>query len=215
MNVETISMSKEEALSELKQYRGRIKNSIKSRMNQVLLDEYQSAIDALVQLGKGYPIIDLENVIRNAPVDAKERPRLSICRADQKQCHLIWREESDMLFYLEMGRSSWSAHQSLNISINMNRRHHFTGMNYNKVIAPKALEGYALVPMIPPKVEIKSALSNYFILWEVEAWSDTQIGARPDIDPYLLRRINSTLFAVVAEWDLTELERSIMKGRNR
>lgn len=216
MNVETISMSKEEALSELKQYRSRIKNSIKSRMNQILLDEYKSAIDALVQLGKGYPILDIENVMRNAPVDSKERPRLAICRADQKQCHLYWREESEMLFFLEMGRSSWSNHGSLNISVNMNRRHHFTGLNISKsVMISKPLEGYALVPMIPPKIELKAAISNYFILWEVEGWADKQINSKPDKDPYLLRRINSTLFAIIAEWDLTELERTIMKGRNQ
>ena len=73
--------------------------------------------------------------------------------------------------------------------------------------------GYALVPLVPADVRPSGQLRNYFILWEVEQWSDRRIGAKPDIDPYLLRHLAGDLYVVEAEWDLTELERAIMSGR--
>jgi hypothetical protein len=57
------------------------------------------------------------------------------------------------------------------------------------------------------------SLKTHFVLWEVEAWADSRIGAQPDRDPYLLRRVDADLFAVVGEWDLTDVERAIMRGR--
>jgi hypothetical protein len=35
----------------------------------------------------------------------------------------------------------------------------------------------------------------------------------PDRDPYLLRHVGGALYAVLAAWDLTDLERAIMSAR--
>lgn len=74
--------------------------------------------------------------------------------------------------------------------------------------------GYALVPIVPPTVRKGHAdLSRYFTLWEVEQWADQRIRAAADRDPYLLQRLGGDLYAVVGEWDLTELERAVMGSR--
>ena len=46
------------------------------------------------------------------------------------------------------------------------------------------------------------------MLWEVDEWS-----AAPDKDPFLLRRITPNMFVIVAAWELTDLEISVISGR--
>ena len=36
---------------------------------------------------------------------------------------------------------------------------------------------------------------------------------RAPVDPILLSQVNATLFAVVAQWDLTPLEQRVLEGR--
>ena len=50
-------------------------------------------------------------------------------------------------------------------------------------------------------------LSKYFVLWEAE-WT-----AKAPVDPMLLSRVNETMFAIVAQWDLTPLEQRVLEGR--
>jgi hypothetical protein len=84
---------------------------------------------------------------------------------------------------------------------------------------PNRGHGFALVPMIPAAVRLTLPTGttdrDSFILWEVEEWADRRIGSRADRDPYLLRHLGGDLWAVLAEWDLTELERAVMAGRAR
>jgi hypothetical protein len=76
-----------------------------------------------------------------------------------------------------------------------------------------APSGYALVPIVPPSVRGNLDLSQHFILWEVERWADNAREVGPDVDPFLLRRVGSDLYAVVGSWDLTPLEQAILAGR--
>jgi hypothetical protein len=41
----------------------------------------------------------------------------------------------------------------------------------------------------------------------VDEWTLT-----PPTDPYLCRRITRTIFAIEKHWNLTELEKTVMKG---
>lgn len=66
----------------------------------------------------------------------------------------------------------------------------------------------ATMPMIPPHLRPKEALSSYHVLWEAE-WSRRV----PPRDPYLLRRIGGDMWLVVAAWDLTDVERAAMAHR--
>jgi hypothetical protein len=68
----------------------------------------------------------------------------------------------------------------------------------------------AVVPFIPPPLRPADKLANYHILWEA-LWAYS----RPPIpeDPALLKRIGGDLYAVVAVWDLTPLERAVLSTR--
>lgn len=68
----------------------------------------------------------------------------------------------------------------------------------------------AMVPTIPPLLRPKSKLDKFLILWEVESWSKAPL---PPGDPALLRPVGGDLYAVVAVWDLTELERAVLAER--
>lgn len=217
MNIETITMDKDVALEKLKLYKESLKKSARSKAETHITKEYKTAITALKELGKGHAILDIDDVISNAPIDSKERPRLAICRADLKQVRFTWEVNSITgIFTGQVEGSFWRSAKDIRLEVNMSRQHHYTAVrNWDRAagLQPDTLNGYSLVPLVPPTVEVKNKLDSYHILWEVENWSDTEIGAKPNRDPYLLKRLNTTLFAVIAEWDLTELEMLVMKRR--
>jgi DNA-binding Lrp family transcriptional regulator len=72
--------------------------------------------------------------------------------------------------------------------------------------ADRAPTSRAIVPLIPPKLRPAGNLSKYCILWEAD-WF------RPPGDPLLLRHLAGTLYAVLAVWDLTELEQAVLGAR--
>lgn len=71
----------------------------------------------------------------------------------------------------------------------------------------------ALVPMIPAdvretgrKAAIHPGEDRWFILWEA-VWTPV-----PPRDPILLEHVAGSLYSVLAQWDLTDLERALMAG---
>jgi len=66
----------------------------------------------------------------------------------------------------------------------------------------------APLPIIPPQFLPNGDLSDYFLLWEVESWTQ-----EPPVDPMLLRRLTPNMFVVLAVWDLTPLEQAVLRGR--
>jgi hypothetical protein len=84
---------------------------------------------------------------------------------------------------------------------------------FAEVIGPSwmARDFRSMVPPVPPGLRPARHLRNYHVLWEAE-WVQ-HAPPRPPGDPALLRRIGGDVFAVVAVWDLTEMERAILGGR--
>jgi hypothetical protein len=72
----------------------------------------------------------------------------------------------------------------------------------------------AMVPIVPPKHRPAQAttLASYLVLWEVEEWAWTKV-PQPPGDPALLRRVGGDIYAVIATWDLTELEKLVLTSR--
>lgn len=64
----------------------------------------------------------------------------------------------------------------------------------------------AAVPYCPPDIRPKDHLRNYCTLWECEKWNVHAYSK----DPFLLKHIHGCLFAIVAEWELTDLEASLL-----
>jgi hypothetical protein len=70
----------------------------------------------------------------------------------------------------------------------------------------------ARVPIVPPRFIPNGSMKGYYILWEVDHWDEI---TPPKRDPMLLKRINANAFVVIAAWDLTDVERAILRGRLR
>lgn len=67
----------------------------------------------------------------------------------------------------------------------------------------------AVVPNVPPRFRPRAGLGNFHVLFEAEWGLDPE----PPVDPALLKHIGGDLYAVVAVWNLTELERAVLAGR--
>lgn len=192
MNVATITMDRDLAREKLREYR----RGLHRRADA----EWSAAATAYEALAEGWPVINLREAILAAPVDAQGRPRLAVARADRSQVHLVggWASRHQLTFTTRL-----TAAQGRGLEVTI------LGANHDQP------GGFALVPMVPPRQRAHRDLRKHFILWEVEAWADRRINAKPDRDPYLLQSLGGDLYAVVAEWDLTDVERMVMAGRGQ
>ena len=159
------------------------------------------------QLKSGRKVIDIYEVFRRSGVDDKFQPKLAICPADAEVGYCMYNANGKVIFSdREMGNWYEATKRDVKI-LNMpdipDDKLKIIGFNgWNKKLMK------TLLPKIPPSLRPKGNLANYYILWEVEEWSLV-----PPKDPYLLKRITKNMFVVLAGWDLTELERAVMKGR--
>ena len=194
MNVAKIEVPESEAKEKLRAYRKQLHRRADA--------EFDACAAGYAQLAKGRALVDVGAAIRSAPRDAKNRPRLAIARADRKQVHYLPGEGRDRFC------TAASIYTLNSPSLDMV----FSGA----VWSSRPMEGFALVPMVPAdalEAAGNPALKKCFVLWEVEQWADRSIGSRPDIDPFLLLPLGGDLYAVLAEWDLTPLERAVMAAR--
>lgn len=194
MNVPTIEMDKTEARTKLRAYR----SALTKQANR----EYADAARGYAELARGTKLLMMSQVFTDVPLDDHGRPKLALIRADVRQCRVSANWENVFRFEPTEWRGvHHAAFQARSARINSPRA------------SQKMPEGYALVPMVPPDVLGERALDQHWILWEVEQWAPRIIGARADRDPFLLKRISADLYAVVGEWDLTDLERAVMQRR--
>jgi hypothetical protein len=205
MNVSTFTMNKAEAEKKLVAY----KQQLKRRTSE----EYDIAAKAYALVAKGHAILNLVEVFTQTGLGEDLRPRLAIARADRKEVEVTVRSDSRNLTFstLNGSRSEWNYQGDLLVRV----PYEYTDEQRSSRLWKS---GFSLVPMIPADVreDVAGQDKDYFILWEVEHWSDRSLTSRPSRDPYLMKHIAGDLYAVMAEWDLTELEASIMAGvRNR
>jgi hypothetical protein len=203
MDVQTISMPPEEAKERLKAYRRHLHRKADA--------EFEAIAAGYEKLAEGRPLIDVEIALQNCPRDAKNRPRLAIARSDRREVR-YWRRNGMDTFGSDAFASSWNSPPQRQGRPFADLRRAF------RVPLPTSAQiedGYAMVPIVPPDAlesAGRPALRRCFTLWEVEEWQE-RTRMRPDRDPFLLQQLGGTLYVVLAEWDLTELERAVMAGR--
>jgi len=201
MDIQTITMPAHEAREHLRQYRRQLHRRADA--------EYEAAAKGYEKLAEGKVLLDVGSAIRSAPVDEKGRPKLAIARSDRRQVR-YQQEHSLTAVFDSSDERATHGRASLRVEVRMLQLPPPNASGYRHV------EGYALVPMVPAGVrtEVRNRqLRTCFTLWEVEAWADRSFRAMPDPDPYLLEHVGGDLYAVLASWDLTPLERAIMAGR--
>jgi hypothetical protein len=199
--VEEITMSKFQAREKYQEYRAALKTH-----NLPYLRELK---DAYRQLSKGHGIIDAFKAFRLAGLNDDGEPRLALMPAHLTSAHFHKKEHGGA--YITTTEAQWSrVKHVMDFGPKFfcdkwaTRKASWGGMEIvRQHISCK-------VPIVPAHLLPKTALEKFHILWEVEKWNP-----EPPKDPLLLRRLSVNVFAVVARWDLTELERSIINGRIR
>lgn len=167
-----------------------IPDHLRTQMDEALLLGYRA-------LAKGKPLIDVGQAMRQAGADEAGRPRLAIAAADQATVR--FRSEGDGTggyFWTSRRDPLWSRRATRGV-------HRFPVGTWPK-LTNRNLQ--AVVPLIPAEHRpARSHPRNFHILWEA-AWQDV-----PG-DPFLLRHVHGMLYVVLAEWDLTALEQSILRA---
>jgi hypothetical protein len=199
MNLETIQISRNEALKLYREYQ-------KHRTYSEPIDwEVQRAYLAL---SRGKVIVRALESIKRAGLDRDFLPRLAICSATAKHCYLKRYREGSII----MGPDEWHRQKRKGQTVFNNGTFRFPlesfPLGWDGKSRVHASDHKAQVPLIPVHLRPKRGLANYYVLWEAE-WERI-----PPSDPYLLRRIGKAdLWLVVAHWDLTEVERAVLSTR--
>ena len=185
--------------------------------------EYKRAVDAgsgthedrelmaaYHQLGMGRTVISLHKAMETAGVDAAGQPVLAVANAAAKWVWFYWDAgsirdaEGDWMYEA----SAFVSERHMNPSFRQGSAYQATKTGTFRVprdYFPLRLKEdiQARVPLVPPAVRPKACLENYVLLWEAN-WEEAPS------DPYLLRRVTHDLFVVLAQWDLTEVERTVL-----
>ncbi len=142
------------------------------------------------QIAKGKKVISVFDAIRSGGVDELGRPRLAIMRADQPfvRCR-AW--SSQNVIFQNPGSSR--------------AREWYFDIPWPGRVKTAGREVQALLPRIPPQYRPSGLLPNYHLLWEAN-WVDVPA------DPMLLKRIGQDAWIVLAAWDLTDVELSVLRA---
>lgn len=138
-------------------------------------------------------VINISDAFRQTGMNAGNQPKLAIAQADWKDV-FCWR--------------AWEGSRGHRVAFFNDSRSYKTA---GKITFPENVFPYQLqktlkspVPHIPANIRPKFHLRNYHILFEVKNWQEYPV------DPFLLKRVVGDLYIVLEEWDLTELEASLL-----
>ncbi|MEM9657753.1 MAG: hypothetical protein AAF961_05265, partial [Planctomycetota bacterium] len=152
--------------------------------------------DELVEADVQLSVNSYDCLVLEAGVDERGRPRLAIVRADAKLC---WYRSR-----------SWQRPYPVFSKVD---DFGFARPGPRRVEMPSGvfpvyrteIRCRAVVPSIPPSIAPpERQLHRYHILWEAE-WESIPV------DPMLLRSLGKGIYTVLATWDLTPLERSVLR----
>jgi len=156
-------------------------------------------------LKEGKALIHVPQTILEAGLnDEQHLPKLAICRADAKRGYVHFGVNTTWFSHDGGIQYDWSKKKVRKASYTIRISTHTNDWSeYWRRRQEWCPGGVAMVPSVPAHLR-PADLSKYFILWEAE-WT-----AQAPTDPILLSRVTEHTFAVVAQWDLTPLERLVL-----
>lgn len=200
MQLATIDMDRTTARHAYLEYR----DEVRARHNT----ELEEIMCGYKAIARGHQVIDLVATIRAGGTEQIPQrswrgdtemitvPRLAIMRADQPWCHVHTSHNGRFLF-TNTNREPYG-----------NARRNVVRFGEGTLEVTPHKHARAMVPIVPPGLRPAGSLARFHILWEAD-WEAVPV------DPALLRHIGGDLYAVIATWDLTELERAVLAGRLR
>jgi hypothetical protein len=186
MNCKTISLPYNEAQEKFIEYRDAVRQHNRK--------EDAELMRGFKALSKGHKLIDVHDAMKFAGLNEKNQPKLAICRADATHC------------WCNIRRDGWAEFVMLDTwrRVRNDQRVVMPAGTFPEAASTSGNKLCAIVPSIPPRLRPKVAYSKLHILWEAE-WEEVPT------DPMLLRHLGGALYVVLACWDLTELERAVLK----
>lgn len=194
MNVSTIVVEPDFALAKLEEYR-----QLQGRQTS----EDRRLIRLYRAIKKGARVLNVAQAFKETGLNDLGQPKLAIARADWKT---VW-------CYPRRGMlDNWWPHGAVGFTDdahsfngNATARNYCTPDNtFDDGLLVKQTKLSSPVPHMPPSIRPHNHFDKFHILFEVEEWTTYPV------DPYLLKRIHGDLFVVIAEWELTELEASLL-----
>lgn len=163
--------------------------------------EYVALKRAYREIARGKRVLQIVQTMRAAGLDAQGHPKLAISRADQKVCWFSTVNGPGRFVFSPSNNVNWRQPAKSSAV-------YLPGQTFGDGVWEKFARVYlrSVVPTIPPALLPGDNLDRYWILWEAEWESVTR-------DPVLLQPLGEGLFVVLATWDLTDLERSILFNR--
>lgn len=199
MNVQPIEMDPHVARRAYLEYRERCIDHREQRRakldkKRTMLEREDEELRAAYRaLSHGQRVINVAHAFRGAGVDALHRPKLAIGRAG-----------TDFVFFRRLWRRGaeygFGHHEDVRYPMFTLRRETFPEQT-RQINTLRAV-----VPAIPAHLR-PAKQGEYFILWE-PTWEPVA----PE-DPLLLKRISGDMFAVLAQWDLSPVEKMVLEGR--
>ncbi len=182
MNYSQMSVSKEAATEALLNY----------KRHRASYDQRDWEIERIYRaISKGQTVISVDQSIRTAGFDERNRPKLAIARADDPEC--FCQISTGEAVFAHVRRFTQRAFRIQN----------WTEAKYDPA-RPYTLR--AELPRIPPQHRPdKQNLSKYHLLWEAD-WVEIPR------DPLLLKRLAKDAWLVCAAWDLTDVEVSVLRS---
>jgi hypothetical protein len=208
MNFNAITVEDKEAAKAARDAYMEAARRSRSALDRALYVSYKA-------ISEGASLIDIEATMRETPLHENGLPKLAIVRADFKEVFL-------KLHYDGSGVMAGS--QAFATGYRVKTKAGTARIEFPPATFPTTNPatgerwGYghysdphrAPVPLIPPQFRPADAYANYHILWEVDEWK--RVAPK---DPLLLRCVTGQIYAIVAQWNLTELERLIMDASLR
>ena len=208
MEVEQLAIPKKKAEEEFQALRQAFKQNTKLRRDEIRQD--LKKVYGFLRHGK--KLIDIYESFKKVGLNEEGDPKLAICRADAKKCYCHKFGTGAALYSIERNVTD-PRKTKLDVQLPQGTFEfplESTSWGTN-IIPSEKRDIQTLVPIIPAKVlvaEVKVLLKNFHILWEVDEWAPV-----PPRDPILLKQLTPNLFGVLATWNLTKLERAVIRGR--
>jgi hypothetical protein len=199
MDINTISMSEQEAKESYKSY----VEAVKTRKEKYLEDLKK----VYLALSQGKKVIDIFEAFKVTGVNEEGDPKLAISLADKREVRFRKESEGGGWFSED---NAWKE-KVADVRLPTNtfpkwRTEKVENASWRRIKRPNITTN---VPIVPAHLLPEGSLERYYLLWEVEEWKAQAIVK----DPFLLRRVNANTFIVFAAWDLTPVEQTVMRGR--
>lgn len=162
-------------------------------------------------LSEGRKILDIYEVFKQSGVNENGEPKLAIAPANAKTI-ILEKLPLGSATFTEHNR--WSKAEKSDVHLPTNTFPFWSEEESGKMKwsnVPR-INVEAQVPIIPAHILPEGDLKNYYILFEVKEWFEPKKAIFTKGDPYLLKRINENAFALLAEWDVTDIEAAILRG---